>query len=169
MILSVSLLQQLNIKNLLWKLWLGQRFVTVVWKVIHISVTERWPRIFTLRSVSKPNLCRLLKTQCLMCVLAWFDHDTLGQRHLKFHKANDIDYIPKKANPVSVPEDRPNETYWAFNTTELKKEPKSFENYEQLQYRWNRTSSRVSEETVVALMRKVREIVKTWSKLEPKT
>ena len=79
---------------------------------------------------------------------------------------NDVQVVPKEANPPCVPEDRPIERYWALCKRELKKEPKAAKNDEEFKYRWKRASARVSEETIKCMMSTVRDKIKLRAQLE---
>lgn len=87
---------------------------------------------------------------------------------IQFMNDNEINFVPKSANPAAVPEDRPIEKYWALIKRELKKEPKAATNDKELKYRYQRASSRITEETVKSLMSSVRQKVYERSKLTPK-
>ena len=78
---------------------------------------------------------------------------------------NNVEVVPKAANPPSIPEDRPIEKYWALCKRELKKEPKAARNDEDFKYRWNRASSRISEETIKCMMSTVRNKIKSRAQM----
>ena len=81
---------------------------------------------------------------------------------------NGIDFVPKRMNPAAVLEDRKIETYWVLVKRELKKEPQAAKTDEEFKYRWKRASSRISEETVKALMASVRDKMKFRSQIYKK-
>lgn len=85
---------------------------------------------------------------------------------LQWFEDNNIQLVPKTANPASVPEDRPIERYWALSKRELKKEPKAATNDKEFKYRWKRASSRVTATTIKTMMATVRQKIKNQACLD---
>lgn len=85
---------------------------------------------------------------------------------LQWFEDNNIQLVPKTANPASVPEDRPIERYWALCKRELKKEPKAAVNDKEFKYRWKRASSRVTDETIKSMMATVRQKIKLRARMD---
>lgn len=83
---------------------------------------------------------------------------------INFLNNHNIDFVPKEANPPNVPELRPIERYWALVKAQLKKEKRGAKNQEDFKKIWNRSSKRVTKNTVQTLMEGVRRKVRAFQR-----
>ena len=89
-------------------------------------------------------------TECLKKRLLLFRQ--YAKSTLKILHYNNIDTVPKDANPPNVPELRPIERYWALVKRELKKDKNPVKNKQSFKVKWNRSSSKITENVIKNLM-----------------
>lgn len=97
-------------------------------------------------------------------VLFWPDLATshYARSTLQWYDANNINYVPKEANPPNCPELRPIEKYWALMKRSLKNTKKVSQNERDFQNKWRRAYRVVDENTVQNLMNGVKKKVRAF-------
>lgn len=120
-----------------------------------------------IRECLQKRLLPFIRKHNVSCIF-WPDLAPIhySRASLDWFESNNIQIVPKTANPAAVPEDRPIERYWALCKRELKKEPKAAKDDKEFQYRWKRASGRVTKGTIQLMMSTVRQKIKSRAQLQ---
>ena len=71
---------------------------------------------------------------------------------MKWYKQNQVNIVPRDANPPNCPELRPIERYWALVKRRLKSTSRRVDDIKKFRTSWNNAAKGVSETTIKALM-----------------
>lgn len=83
---------------------------------------------------------------------------------MKWYKENDVNIIPKFANPANTPGLRPIERYWAIIKGHLRKSGKIAKSDKQFKKMWQNASKKVSDGAVQRMMGNVQKKVGKFAK-----
>lgn len=81
---------------------------------------------------------------------------------MEWYKTNNINIVPREANPPNCPELRPIERYWALIKRSLKKTRKVAKTATEFQHRWRKAYGEVDQATVHNLMKNVKKKVREF-------
>lgn len=76
-----------------------------------------------------------------------------GSQALVWYRSNNVEVVPKEANPPNCPELRPIETYWALIKQKLRKSGKMAKNYKSFAKLWAAVTKKISDGVVKQLMK----------------
>lgn len=71
---------------------------------------------------------------------------------MKWYKQNQVNIVPRDANPPNCPELRPIERYWALVKRRLKSTSRRVDDIKKFRTSWNNAAKGVSETTIKALI-----------------
>lgn len=80
---------------------------------------------------------------------------------LEWYKANNLNFVPRQANPPNCPELRPIEKYWAIVKRYLNKTHGASKNEADFKRKWKKSMDKVTRMTVQRLMGEVKRKVKS--------